>query len=120
MYCLKLKRIYLEPSKDDGYRILCDRLWPRGISKEKANLELWFKDIAPSNELRKKFHSDKLEKEFSEGYFAELESNPDVCEEFLSICRNLLKKDNVTLVFGSSNLKCNNATVLFSWLSKRI
>ncbi len=55
---IRIKRIYEEPKKDDGFRVLIDRLWPRGISKEKAQIDLWFKEIAPSSELRKRYHHD--------------------------------------------------------------
>ena len=58
---INIKRIYDEPSKEDGIRILADRLWPRGVSKEKAGINFWFKDIAPSNELRKLFHAAAID-----------------------------------------------------------
>ena len=73
---MKLKRVYLPAEETDGYRILVDRLWPRGISKEKAKIDLWLKEVAPSNELRKWFgHDPERFNEFTERYKAELQAS---------------------------------------------
>jgi len=77
------KKIY-EPAEDaDGYRVLVDRLWPRGISKEKAQIDLWAKDIAPSHKLRKHFHQNGDWNEFKRKYCAEIENNADFWREFI-------------------------------------
>ena len=82
---IRIKRIYEPPSTEDGYRILVDRLWPRGISKEKAALDEWAKDISPSTELRKEFHHDPSRMEdFQLKYTYELDHN-ERAEEFISI-----------------------------------
>ena len=79
---LKLKRVYETPRKDDGARILVDRLWPRGLTKEKAKVDLWLKEIAPSTELRKWFgHDPKKWKEFRGRYQRELKQHPDELEQ---------------------------------------
>ena len=74
----KLKRVYEEPSPEDGFRVLVERLWPRGVSKERAELDLWLKDVAPSPELRKWFSHDPAKwKEFQERYAAELKDDKE-------------------------------------------
>lgn len=106
-----IKRVY-DPVADDGYRVLVDRLWPRGTSKEKAALDLWAKSVAPSNELRKEYH-DNLEKydSFRNKYLDELKDNKDA-EAFVSTIRTRLKEDNVTFLTASKNTEKNHATVL--------
>ncbi|MEN6510973.1 MAG: DUF488 family protein, partial [Chloroherpetonaceae bacterium] len=85
---IKLKRIYDEQEKSDGFRILIDRLWPRGISKDKAGIDLWFKNISPSNELRKWFNHDPAKwDEFQKRYKEELQSQKETVEEFKSIIK---------------------------------
>ena len=112
---LKLKRIYEKPEKSDGYRILVDRLWPRGLTKEKANLDEWSKDIAPSNELRKWFHSDRTkEVEFKKKYIAELKGQ----KEQLKLLSARAKKEKVTLLYASSDPNHNHATVIAEYLKK--
>lgn len=106
---LKIKRIYEEPSKDDGIRILVDRLWARGISKEEARLDYWYKNIAPDTGLRKWFnHEPEKFKEFSRRYKTELDCKIDEIKEIV----NLLKKNNVTLLYGAKDTKINHAVVL--------
>lgn len=109
---IKTKRIYEEYSDADGFRILVDRLWPRGISKEKAKIDIWCKDIAPSNELRKWFNHD-IEKyeEFKEKYFKELKDNPAL-SDFLELISDKAKAGNVTLLFSAKDEEHNNAVVL--------
>ena len=114
---LKIKRIYDAPEPSDGERFLVDRLWPRGISKEKAELSDWVKDIAPSQELRKWFnHEEEKYPEFSKKYTTELESNPDA-SDFKQKVNELLKTENVTLLFAAKSDKLNNAVVLSAWIS---
>lgn len=113
---LKIKRVYEAYSEDDGYRILVDRLWPRGIKKENAHLDLWIKDIAPTNELRKWFGHDGTKfDEFSERYVSELESNPRK-DEFKKLVQEKLLQGDVTLLFGAKDTEHNNAAVLKKWL----
>lgn len=113
MGILKLKRIYDEPAKTDGKRVLVDRLWPRGISKERAHLDYWFKDIAPSPDLRKWFnHESEKFKEFSKCYKEELKCEPEQVKEIL----NLLEKHNVTLIYAAKNPKINHAVVLKDYI----
>ena len=113
---LKIKRIYLSAEKDDGYRLLVDRLWPRGISKVKASLDEWDKTVAPSSELREWFgHEDEKFPEFEKKYRVELDNNPDAIQ-FAKHVKELLKKGNVTLLYGAKNPTCNQAVVLKAWI----
>ena len=110
-----LKRIYLPASKDDGYRIWIDRLWPRGISKEEAHLDEWDKDLAPSTELRKWFnHDPERFQEFSDRYRNELK---DKVEE-LKRLNDFSKKGLLCLLFGAKDEKFNQAQVLKSILEE--
>ncbi len=111
---IKLKRVYETPGKEDGFRILVDRLWPRGISKEKAKVDLWPKEIAPSNELRKWYHAD-YEKwdEFKKKYKKELENNEEAFNELKSVVK---KNKTVTFVYSSKEEKFNNAFALREFL----
>ena len=110
---LEIKRVYEEPGKDDGMRILVDRLWPRGLSREKADVDLWLKEIAPSTELRKWFgHVPDRWKEFQKRYHHELENNI----ESVSKLKELIKKGLVTLVYGAKDKEHNEALVLKEWL----
>lgn len=111
---VKIKRIYESPSKEDGYRLLVDRLWPRGISKEKAALNGWMKEISPSTELRKWFgHQPKRFAEFKTRYFAELKHNPAVQE-----LRKIIKEHKtVTLLYGARDPIINQGAVLREYLN---
>ncbi len=110
---LRTKRIYEDPAKSDGRRILVDRLWPRGVSKEKAKIEYWAKEISPSNELRRWYQHDPDKwPEFRRRYFKELSQNPDGVTEL----RAKLGKGTVTLVFSSKETKLNNASALIEYL----
>jgi|SRR5579864_7001908 len=111
---IKIKRIYELPEKKDGFRILVDRLWPRGISKEKAHVDLWLKDIAPSDKLRKWFsHDPKKWIEFKSKYAKELENNP-----LLQRIIHLEKENKVlTLLYSAKDCEHNNAVVLYEVLS---
>ena len=107
-----VKRVYEDPSTSDGLRVLVDRLWPRGLTKEAARVDLWLRDIAPSNELRKWFHSHpEFWNEFRRKYLAELRA-PEA-EEALKKLYDLLDRPRVlTLLFASKKIDQNNATVL--------
>lgn len=107
---ITLKRIYDPYSSEDGYRVLVDRLWPRGVSKEKAYLDLWLKEIAPSTELRKWFgHDPKKWEDFEKRYKEELKSK----EELIYQLKDLEKKHkHVTLLFGAKDIVHNEAIIL--------
>ena len=109
---VRLKRVYDAPSPLDGARVLVDRLWPRGLTKEAAALDVWMKDVAPSNELRKWYHAHPVQwAKFREKYLAELTT--DAAHAALNELYDLAKKKRgVTLLFGSKNLEQNNALVL--------
>lgn len=106
---IKTKRIYDIPSDEDGYRVLVDRLWPRGIKKENAKVDLWVKSLAPTTELRKWFAHD-VDKwlEFNKRYSSELIGNPDLD----SFVQQIKDKDVVTLLFGAKDVEHNNAVVM--------
>jgi uncharacterized protein YeaO (DUF488 family) len=112
---LALKRVYAPPGAGDGTRILVDRLWPRGIARDKARIDLWLKDIAPSDALRKRFHSKPDEWEaFCAAYFAELE-DPAAQAATKDLLAGL-RKGPVTLLYASRNERRNNAVALKAWL----
>ena len=113
---VKLRRVYLEPAAGDGCRILVDRLWPRGLSKQKARLDHWLRDIAPSTRLRKWYgHAPERWPEFKRRYAAELKANPDAVQEL----RTLLKQHKtVTFLFSSKEEQRNNAVALKAYLRK--
>ncbi|WP_099320456.1 DUF488 domain-containing protein [Anaerococcus sp. Marseille-P3625] len=112
------KRIYETSAETDGFRILVDRLWTRGIKKEKAEVDLWAKEIAPSNELRKWFsHDPEKYDEFKELYIKELKSNPK-SQKFKDLCTQKLQDLNVTLLYAAKNEKFNHAVVLKEWLDE--
>lgn len=107
---IKIKRIYEDHSETDGYRILIDRLWPRGVSKEQAKIDLWIKDVAPSNDLRK-WYSQNSEKtnQFEEKYKAELERNSTSINK---IKKTLCDKKITTLLYASKDKNPIHAIVL--------
>lgn len=108
-----IKRIYESYSEQDGYRVLVDRLWPRGISKESAKLDLWSKELAPSTELRKWFdHIDERFDEFAKNYKKELEDHHEELEEL----KEIATKKQVCLLYGAKNEIHNQAVVLKSVL----
>jgi uncharacterized protein YeaO (DUF488 family) len=112
-----IKRVYDSSSPEDGKRFLVDRLWPRGVNKEKAQLDGWFKNVAPSNELRSWFgHDSKRWGEFKKRYFAELDTNAEEWKALLTIAR----KENITLVYGAKDTEHNNATALMQFLKAKM
>jgi uncharacterized protein YeaO (DUF488 family) len=113
---IKIKRVYEVPDPSDGFRVLVDRLWPRGISKSSAQIDLWLKEIAPSNELRKWYSHDPAKwDEIRKRYFQELDSNPEVVEQI----RNYVSRGTVTLVFSSKEEELNNAVTLREYLKSK-
>jgi len=112
---IRTKRVYEEPNVSDGVRVLIDRLWPRGVSKESAAIDYWAKAVAPSNELRVWYgHEPEKWREFRERYFAELDANPEGVAELISH----IDGTTATLVFGSKEEKLNNASALRQYLER--
>lgn len=108
-----LKRAYEDPTPSDGKRILIDRLWPRGLSKERARIDLWLKEVAPSTELRQWFgHDPEKWSEFQKRYRAELKDNPALAE-----LKELASQGDVTLVYSAHDEKHNDAVVLHKLLT---
>ncbi|MEK5165862.1 DUF488 domain-containing protein [Paenibacillus sp. FSL R5-0527] len=114
---IAVKRIYEAPASGDGYRILVDRLWPRGVKKEQAAIDEWMKAVAPSPELRKWFnHQPERFAAFSDSYVRELETDPERAVLAARI-RELAEKQRVTLVYAAKDPACNHAVVLQRWLT---
>lgn len=112
---LKIKRVYEDPEKHDGTRVLIDRLWPRGLTKERAAVDLWLKEIAPTTELRKWFgHDPEKWTEFKKRYRTELKANA----EQVTMLRSAMKKGTVTLVYGAKDEEHNDAVVLHEFLGE--
>jgi len=113
---IRIKRIYEEASGDDGLRVLVDRLWPRGISKEEANLDRWEKDLAPTNELRKWFgHDPERWEEFLRRYRVEVEGK----EELLAQLRKEATAGTVTLLYAAKDEAHNNAVALKRYIEEK-
>lgn len=114
---INIKRIYDLPIKEDGFRILVDRLWPRGLKKEDAHLDLWLKEIAPSTELRKWFnHEPEKWQEFKDKYFDELSTNKALQIIMLESEKNI----TITLLYGAHDKQFNHAVVLQNFLINEI
>jgi uncharacterized protein YeaO (DUF488 family) len=112
----RIKRIYDDPADDDGCRVLVDRLWPRGVTKERAGLELWLKEIAPSPPLRQEFaHMQERFADFRAQYEDELEDNPAV-EQLLDLAA---RHKRVTLLYAAKDPEVNHARVLLEFLEAR-
>lgn len=109
-----MKRVYEPPDASDGYRVLVDRLWPRGVRKERAELDEWAKEVAPSPGLRTEWHHnrDRFD-EFAERYREELDANP-AADALLATGR---EQKRVTLLFGARDEQVNHAAVLLAWLA---
>jgi uncharacterized protein YeaO (DUF488 family) len=113
---VQIKRVYDPPTPADGRRILVDRLWPRGLTKEKAKIEYWAKDLSPSNELRKWYgHEPGKWEEFKKRYFAELGENKVAVDELLE----QMGKGPVTFVYSSTERTINNAEALKIYLEAK-
>jgi uncharacterized protein YeaO (DUF488 family) len=114
---LRLKRIYAPPAPSDSYRVLVDRLWPRGLSKSKAHVDVWMKDIGPSDALRKWFgHDPKRWTAFRARYWRELRRKPQLV---LEIKKLLKERRTVTLLFSAPDEQHNQAVALRAFLQKR-
>lgn len=112
---VRIKRVYEPAEKSDGYRVLIDRVWPRGVSKDRAALDEWAKDLAPSASLRKWFgHDPSRFEEFRERYRKELDAQQDLLGEL----RSRARREPVTIVYGAHDEQHNNAVVLEELLSE--
>lgn len=111
---VNIKRAYEDPAEDDGVRVLVDRMWPRGISKEKLKIDHWMKEVAPSTDLRKWFdHDEEKFEEFKERYKKELKEEKKVKETLEELKTLTVKeKKHLTLVYGAKDEKHNQAVVL--------
>jgi len=110
---LHIKNIHAPPSADDGARVLIDRIWPRGVSKQTAALTLWLKEIAPTTTLRKWFnHEPARWEEFRHRYHRELDENPSAVDQL----REIMKTGRVTLVYGAHDTVHNNAAALRDYM----
>ncbi len=113
---ITIKRAYGAPKASDGKRILVDRLWPRGLTKEKLKVDGWMKEIAPSNELRKWIHADPSKwSAFEERYFKELAAHADLVDELRAMARS----GTLTLVYSAKDERRNNAAVLKKYLERK-
>ena len=116
---LRIKRIYQPAAKTDGLRVLVDRLWPRGIAKAKAQIDLWLKDVSPSDALRHKFHNHPESwSAFVTAYRRELKQEP--ASSALDELRALVRKQPVTLLYAARDETHNNAVALKEWLENRV
>jgi uncharacterized protein YeaO (DUF488 family) len=118
---IRVERIYDNPKgNNDGFRILVDRLWPRGLSKDKVKVDLWQKDIAPSNSLRKWFtHDEKKWNEFKRRYFKELDENNELVNMILSKVKEASASSTITLLYGTKEDRFNNAVALKEYLEEK-
>jgi|SRR5690554_1257158 len=113
---IKIKRVYDEVSKDDGTRILVDRIWPRGIKKDELKIDDWLKDIAPSTELRKWFaHDPDKWESFQKKYYSELKKKKPLLKELLK-----KSKKNLTLLYSAKDTERNQAVVIKKFLEKEL
>jgi uncharacterized protein YeaO (DUF488 family) len=112
---IKIKRVYEQPDRKDGERILVDRLWPRGLTKEKAGVDLWLKEIAPSTELRKWFdHDPEKWQRFRGRYETEIRHKVDL----IRVLRQKAREGTITLIYGARDEKHNEALVLKQFLER--
>lgn len=113
---IRLKRVYDSPAADDGYRILVDRVWPRGLRKEQAKIDRWLKDIAPSHELRRWFNHEPAKwEEFKARYFTELRAQPELVQQLADLAGG----GDLTLVFSAKDRDHNNAVALKEYLQDK-
>jgi uncharacterized protein YeaO (DUF488 family) len=114
---IKIKRIYEKPAKEDGWRVLVDRLWPRGMKKEAAHLDAWMKDVAPSDALRKWFgHETKKWGNFQRRYRSELSKKKELVAELKKMAN---EHGTLTLLFGAKDEEHNEAVVLANALNAK-
>ena len=115
---LRIKRVYKPPETEDGVRVLVDRLWPRGLSRERAQIDLWLKEIAPSDALRRRFHANPAGwEDFKTAYYAELEQSP--AQSAVRDLLDRLTREPVTVLFAARDETRNNAVALKEWLEER-
>lgn len=120
MHAIKVVRVYDLTDDTEGYRILVDRMWPRGLRKEALRLDVWAKDISPSKELRQWFgHVKERFDAFEDAYRTELSGNSKA-ENFVSVVRKNLKDRDVLLLYAARDFDCNHAIVLREWLKEKI
>jgi uncharacterized protein YeaO (DUF488 family) len=113
----RIKRIYEPAGKDDGLRVLVDRLWPRGVAKQKAHIDLWLRDLSPSDKLRRMVHADPTKwDEFVKAYGRELKQEP--ARTALAELRKLPRSQPVTLLYAARDEAHNNAVALKRWLGR--
>jgi uncharacterized protein YeaO (DUF488 family) len=114
---IQIKRVYDPLAKEDGARFLVERLWPRGMKKEALPMEAWYRNLAPSGDLRRWFSHDPAKwKEFQRRYRAELGDNPAACQPLL----DAVKQGNITLLYSAHDTEHNSARVLKSYLEERL
>ena len=114
---IKTRRIYDKPEADDGFRILVDRIWPRGLKKNDVKIDLWQKDIAPSNAIRKWFNHDQRKwDKFKSNYYEELKHK----QELVKILLEKAEKGTITLFYSSKEEKYNNAIALKEFLQSKL
>lgn len=112
---IAIKRVYEPAAESDGFRILVDRIWPRGLTKDETHIDLWLKNLAPSTALRKWFgHEPSKWQEFHAKYLSEIENNPDE----IALVREHMKQGLVTLVYSAKNTQYNNAVALKEYFQK--
>lgn len=117
---IRIKRVYEKTEPTDGYRVLVDRLWPRGLSKENAHIAAWKREVAPSDQVRKAFgHAEENFDRFRSDYLNELSANPQV-QAFALLCMEKLASENVTLLYSTKREDENNAAVLREWLYQNL
>lgn len=117
---LLIKRVYAQESTEDGYRILVDRLWPRGMSKSDVKLDDWAKDIAPSTTIRKAFNHDPSKMDiFRANYINELKQNPAVVD-FIDLISKKINTENVTFVYGAKDEIHNHVVILKDWILNQL
>jgi uncharacterized protein YeaO (DUF488 family) len=113
----RVKRIYEPAAADDGFRVLVDRLWPRGVAKAKAHIDAWLKDVAPSDALRHRFHDHPAQwNEFIAAYGRELEQEP--AKTAAATLREKARREPVTLLYAARDETHNNAVALKAWLDR--
>lgn len=114
---IRIKRVYEKPTSEDGLRVLVDRLWPRGMSRERAALDFWLRELAPSNELRRWYgHQTDRWPEFQHRYTEELAAVPEAVERLLA----LVRQGPVSLLFAAKEPRLNNAQALKEYLERRL
>lgn len=114
---LRIKRVYEKPAKDDGWRVLVDRLWPRGMKKESAHIDVWMKEVAPTDALRKWFAHDPAKwNEFQKRYRAELSKTKDLVAKLKNMAA---QHKDLTLLYGAKDEAHNQAVVLLDILKNR-